>query len=49
MPFLCFFVSSRPSRAALRKPEELVPIRIDIEQEGHRLRETFVWNINGTN
>lgn len=38
----------RPSRAALRKPEELVPIRIDIEQEGHRLRETFVWNINGT-
>lgn len=37
----------RPSRAALRKPEELVPIRVDIEQEGHRLRETFVWNING--
>jgi SWI/SNF-related matrix-associated actin-dependent regulator of chromatin subfamily B protein 1 len=45
--FLRLFDRPRPSRAALRKPEELVPIRIDIEQEGHRLRETFVWNING--
>ncbi len=37
----------RPNRAALRRPEELVPIRIEIEHENHRLREAFVWNLNG--
>ncbi|KAF9516045.1 hypothetical protein BS47DRAFT_1341372 [Hydnum rufescens UP504] len=36
----------RPSRAAARKPEELIPIRIEIEHEHQRLRETFVWNLN---
>ncbi|KAF8336441.1 uncharacterized protein EI90DRAFT_3119709 [Cantharellus anzutake] len=36
----------RPSRAASRRPEELVPIRIEIEHENHRLRDTFVWNLN---
>ncbi|KAG9028270.1 SWI/SNF chromatin-remodeling complex subunit [Tulasnella sp. JGI-2019a] len=26
--------------------EELVPVRLDIEFEQHRLRDTFVWNLN---
>lgn len=28
------------------QPEELVPIRIDMELEGHKLRDCFVWNRN---
>ena len=39
--------SARPSRAEARKVEELVPIRIEIEQDGHRLRETLFWNLSG--
>jgi SWI/SNF-related matrix-associated actin-dependent regulator of chromatin subfamily B member 1 len=30
------------------KVEQLVPIRLDLEVENqHRLRDTFVWNLNG--
>lgn len=43
----CGLRSARASKAHAMRPEELVPIRIDIEQESHRLRETFVWNMNG--
>ena len=27
--------------------EYLVPIRLDIDLEGHRLRDTLTWNKNG--
>ena len=27
-------------------PEVLVPIRLDMEIEGHKLRDTFTWNKN---
>jgi hypothetical protein len=28
--------------------EELVPIRLDMEIEGQKLRDCFTWNKNGT-
>ena len=27
--------------------EVLVPVRLDMEIEGHKLRDTFTWNKNG--
>lgn len=30
------------------KQEALVPIRLDLEVEGIKLRDTFTWNLNGT-
>lgn len=30
-------------------PEVLVPIRLDMELEGQKLRDTFTWNKNGKN
>lgn len=33
---------------AAEAKEELIPIRLDIEGEGHRLRDTFTWNKNET-
>lgn len=30
-------------------PEVLVPIRLDIDIEGQKLRDTFTWNKNGKN
>ncbi|RCH90418.1 SWI/SNF chromatin-remodeling complex subunit, partial [Rhizopus stolonifer] len=29
------------------KEETLVPIRIELEHEGYKLRDTFTWNLNG--
>jgi SWI/SNF-related matrix-associated actin-dependent regulator of chromatin subfamily B protein 1 len=29
--------------------EDLVPIRLDMEIEGQKLRDTFTWNKNGKN
>lgn len=29
------------------KEETLVPIRLDIEHDGYKLRDTFTWNMNG--
>lgn len=29
------------------QPEVLVPIRLDMEIEGQKLRDTFTWNRNG--
>lgn len=29
------------------KEDVLVPIRIDLEHEGYKLRDTFTWNLNG--
>jgi hypothetical protein len=30
------------------EPEVLVPIRLDMEIEGQKLRDTFTWNKNGS-
>jgi hypothetical protein len=30
-----------------QKEDTLVPIRIDLEHEGYKLRDTFTWNLNG--
>ena len=32
---------------AAAMPEVLVPIRLDIDIEGQKLRDTFTWNKNG--
>ena len=32
---------------AAKLDEYLVPIRLDIDHEGHRLRDTLTWNKNG--
>jgi SWI/SNF-related matrix-associated actin-dependent regulator of chromatin subfamily B protein 1 len=29
-------------------PEVLVPIRVDLEIDGQKLRDTFTWNKNGS-
>ena len=29
-------------------PEELVPIRLEFDVDHHKMRDTFVWNLNGT-
>ena len=29
--------------------EELVPIRLEVEYDHYRFRDTFVWNLNGEN
>ncbi len=33
---------------AATAPEVLVPIRLDIDVDGQKLRDTFTWNKNGT-
>lgn len=35
------------NRENSEQPEILVPIRLDMEIEGHKLRDTFTWNKNG--
>lgn len=30
------------------QPEVLVPIRLDMEIEGQKLRDAFTWNMNGS-
>ena len=32
---------------AAARPEVLVPIRLDIDIDGQKLRDTFTWNKNG--
>jgi SWI/SNF-related matrix-associated actin-dependent regulator of chromatin subfamily B member 1 len=29
------------------RPEQLVPIRLEFDVEHHKMRDTFVWNLNG--
>ena len=31
----------------VNRPEQLVPLRIEFDVEHHRMRDTFVWNLNG--
>lgn len=39
--------SPRVFREAAKKEEDLVPIRVELDIDQYRLRETFVWNLNG--
>ena len=32
---------------AAKQPEDLIPMRLDIEIDGQKLRDTFTWNKNG--
>ncbi|KAG6879582.1 hypothetical protein C0992_001027 [Termitomyces sp. T32_za158] len=32
----------------VNKPEQLVPIRLEFDVEHHKMRDTFVWNLNDT-
>lgn len=45
------FVGAGPAAAQLAsvadRPEVLVPIRLDLEAAGYRLRDVFMWNLNG--
>lgn len=27
--------------------ETLIPIRLDVENDGYKIRDTFTWNMNG--
>ena len=41
---------SRPRKIPLEdanRSELLVPIRLELDIEHHKLRDTFVWNLNG--
>ena len=33
--------------AARAGPETLVPIRLELEYDTYRIRDTFTWNLNG--
>lgn len=33
---------------AANRPEQLVPIRLELDVEHHKMRDTFVWNLSGT-
>ena len=39
-------VSKKDRKAVAEQIDELVPIRLDIQYEGMRLRDTFTWNMN---
>jgi hypothetical protein len=43
-------LESRPRKILLEdanRPELLVPIRLELDIEHHKLRDTLVWNLNG--
>lgn len=43
-------LGSRPRKIPLEdanRPELLVPVRLELDIEHHKLRDTFVWNLNG--
>lgn len=46
---LCSFNDKDPDLYcdAAAQPEVLVPIRLDIDMDGQKLRDTFLWNKNG--
>ena len=46
---LCSYDDKNPPALyeAAAMPEVLVPIRLDIDIEGQKLRDTFTWNKNG--
>ena len=46
---LCSYNDKYPDlySEAAAQPEVLVPIRLDIDMDGQKLRDTFLWNKNG--
>jgi SNF5/SMARCB1/INI1 like protein len=43
-------LATRPGKVdseEAKREEILVPIRLEFEVEHHRMREAFVWNLNG--
>lgn len=30
------------------RPELLVPVRLELDIEHHKMRDTFIWNLNGS-
>jgi hypothetical protein len=43
-------LAARPGKVdpeEARREEVLVPIRLEFDVEHHRMREAFVWNLNG--
>jgi len=50
----CFFLTEvyyRPRKLNaedVNRSEQLVPIRLEFDVEHHKMRDTFVWNLNGT-
>ena len=48
---ICSYDDKNPSALyeAAEHAEVLVPIRLDIDIEGQKLRDTFTWNKNGKN
>jgi hypothetical protein len=43
-------LATRPGKVdpeEAKREEVLVPIRLEFEIEHHRMREAFVWNLNG--
>ena len=48
-PLLVSYDDKNPAALyeAAVQPEVLVPIRLDIDIEGQKLRDTFTWNKNG--
>ena len=47
---MTFLILHRPRVLNLEdvnRPEQLVPLRIEFDVEHHKMRDTFVWNLNG--
>jgi hypothetical protein len=45
-------LAARPGKVdpeEAKREEVLVPIRLEFDVEHHRMREAFVWNLNGRN
>ena len=43
-------LAARPGKVdpeEAKREEVLVPIRLEFEVEHHRMREAFIWNLNG--
>lgn len=49
MLFSFDYTDSSSSIDNAQQAEDLVPIRLDMEVEGQKLRDTFTWNKNGSN
>lgn len=47
--YICSYDDKSPKAMyeAAGVPEVLVPIRLDIDIDGQKLRDTFTWNKNG--
>ena len=44
-----FYFSEQSNNENSEQADDLVPIRLDMEIEGHKLRDSFTWNRNEKN